>query len=65
MPPDTPVTTPLDDPMVATLVEVLVQIPLDVASANVVVALTHTVRVPVIPAGVEHGFKTCAHQVSQ
>ena len=59
MPALTPDTMPVE-PTVAIAVLLLLQVPPDVASANVVVELTHTFSVPVIDAGVEHGIKTLA-----
>ena len=51
VPADTPVTVPEAEPMVATAVLVLLQVPPEVASLNVVVKPTHTVEVPEIAAG--------------
>jgi hypothetical protein len=47
-----PETTPVDEPMVAIAELLLLQIP-PPASLNVVLALTHTVFVPLIAAGKE------------
>ena len=47
----TPVTVPEVEPMVATPVLLLVQLPPEVASVNVVVKPTHTFVVPPIAAG--------------
>ena len=46
-----PVTTPVDDPIAAIVVLLLLQVPVVVASVNVVVRPEHTDNVPEIPAG--------------
>jgi len=51
VPPATPVTTPVVDPMVAMPVRLLIHVPPDVGSFNVVVLPTHNVVVPPIAAG--------------
>ena len=52
-PPDTPVTTPEEDPTVARAVLLLLQVPPEVASVNVVVKNGQTTAVPPIAAGEE------------
>jgi hypothetical protein len=47
------VTSPVEGSIVATPVVVLLQVPLPVASANVVVKLVHNVVVPVMAAGAD------------
>lgn len=47
----TPVTTPVPEPIVATVVVTLVQVPPEVISLRFVVWPAHTVKLPVIPAG--------------
>ena len=56
VPAETPVTIPDADPIVATAGVLDVQVPPGVASASVVVPVTHTVNVPVIGAVVAPGF---------
>ena len=48
MPETTPVTIPVEDPIVAMPVLLLVQVPPEVASANVTTSKAHTEAVPVI-----------------
>ncbi len=56
VPAETPVTIPVDEPMVATAGVLDDHVPPGVASASVVVPVTHTVNVPVIGAVVAPGF---------